>query len=181
MTDRTNEQTQTIDPDGLQETPGDGAAADELTVETVAAQRDDYLDQLQRSRAEFQNYRRRTEQELFAARARLTSQVLKDVLPVLDDLQRATAALPEEQRGTPWGEGVSAIARKFLGVLERYGVTPIDAVGEPFDPARHEAVATEPGSTQNVVVEIFQTGYTQGDATLRPAMVKVGDRVEMQA
>ena len=176
MTDRTSEQTQTMEPDGVEET-----IEDEISIETVAAQRDDYLDQLQRSRADFQNYKRRTEQELFTARARLTSGVLRDVLPVLDDLQRATGALPEEQRATPWGEGVGAIARKFLGVLERYGVTPIDAVGEPFDPARHEAVATEPGSTQNVVVEVFQPGYTQGDATLRAAIVKVGDPVEMQA
>ena len=176
MSDRTSEQTQTIEPDGVDEATGM-----ELDVETITAQRDDYLDQLQRSRADFQNYKRRTEQELFTARARLTSGVLRDVLPVLDDLQRATAALPEDQRGTPWGEGVSAIARKFLGVLERYGVTPIDAIGEPFDPARHEAVATEPGSSQNVVVEVFQPGYTQGDATLRAAIVKVGDKVEMQA
>ena len=178
MSDRTSEQTQTMEPDGVDVADGEAQALD---IETVTAQRDDYLDQLQRSRADFQNYKRRTEQELFTARARLTSGVLRDVLPVLDDLQRATAALPEDQRDTPWGEGVSAIARKFLGVLERYGVTPIDAVGEPFDPARHEAVATEPGSTQNVVVEVFQPGYTQGDATLRAAIVKVGDKVEMQA
>jgi len=176
VTDRTSEQTQTMEPDGIDE-----STEQELSIETVAAQRDDYLDQLQRSRADFQNYKRRTEQEMFTARARLTSGVLRDVLPVLDDLQRATAALPEEQRVTPWGEGVSAIARKFLGVLERYGVTPIDAVGEPFNPARHEAVATDPGSTQNVVVEVFQPGYTQGDTTLRAAIVKVGDPVEMQA
>lgn len=173
MTDSTSEQMQTLE---AEETDGD-----ELSIETVAAERDDYLDQLQRSRADFQNYKRRTEQELFTARARLTSGVLRDVLPVLDDLQRATAALPEEQRATPWGEGVAAIARKFLGVLDRYGVAPIDTVGEPFDPARHEAVATEPGSTQNVVVEVFQPGYTQGDATLRVAIVKVGDKAEMQA
>jgi len=178
VSDRTNEQTQTMEPDGAGEMATD---AQELDIETIAAQRDDYLDQLQRSRADFQNYKRRTEQELFTARARLTSGVLRDVLPVLDDLQRATAALPEEQRDTPWGEGVSAIARKFLGVLERYDVLPIDAVGEPFDPARHEAVATEPGSTQNVVVEVFQPGYTQGDTTLRAAIVKVGDKIEMQA
>ena len=173
MTDSTSEQTQTLEAEEM-----DG---DELSIETVAAQRDDYLDQLQRSRADFQNYKRRSEQELFTARARLTSGVLRDVLPVLDDLQRAAAALPEEQRATPWGEGVTAIARKFLGVLDRYGVVPIDAVGEPFDPARHEAVATESGSTENVVVEVFQSGYTQGDATLRAAIVKVGDKVEMQA
>ena len=173
MIDTTDEQTQTLD--------GDPTAGDAPTFEALAAERDDYLEQLQRSRADYQNFKRRAEQELFAARARLTRDVLRDVLPVLDDLQRATAALPEEQRATPWGEGVTAIARKFLAVLERYGVAPIDQVGEPFDPARHEAVATEPGSTGNVVVEIFQTGFTQGDTTLRPAMVKVGDRVEMQA
>ena len=73
---------------------------------------------------------------------------------------------------TPSIEQSIALYRDLLGAT---------AIGEPFDPARHEAVATEPGSSQNVVVEVFQPGYTQGDATLRAAIVKVGDKVEMQA
>lgn len=156
-------------------------AAQEPTIESVMAERDDYLERLQRSVAEFQNFRRRTELERAQMRQLATRDVLVSILPVLDDLQRAVAALPEEQRNAPLGGGLMAIVRKFSGVLERNGVSPIDQVGEAFDPSKHEAVATEPGSDGSVVVEIYQTGYVQGESLLRPAMVKVGDPVQMQA
>jgi len=155
--------------------------AQEPTIESVMAERDDYLDRLQRSVAEFQNFRRRVDADRERMREVATRDVLKSVLPVLDDLQRAVVALPEGQRDAPLGEGLMAIVRKFAGVLERNGVSAIDQVGEPFDPAKHEAVATEPGSGGSVVVEIYQTGYAQGESLLRPAMVKVGDPVQMQA
>ena len=174
-----------------EELHGEGAAANgaangveavqEPTLESVMAERDDYLDRLQRSVAEFQNFRRRVDADRERMRELATRDVLTSVLPVLDDLQRAVAALPEEHRESSLGEGLMAIVRKFLGVLERNGVTAIAQVGEPFDPAKHEAVATEPGSGGSVVVEIYQTGYQQGESLLRPAMVKVGDPVQMQA
>ncbi|HET8523501.1 MAG TPA: nucleotide exchange factor GrpE, partial [Thermomicrobiales bacterium] len=84
-------------------------------------------------------------------------------------------ASPEHPADKSWVDGISHIERKFAGVLERAGVTPIDALGQPFDPAIHEAVATEPGSTGSTVTEVYQTGYRLGQSLLRPAMVKVGD------
>lgn len=156
-----------------------GAEANELAA--VTAERDSYLDQLQRSVAEFANYRRRVEQERVRAREVASRDILSQLLPIIDDLQRALANVPDDQATTSWVQGVQLIEKKLLGLLEREGVTPIEAIGQPFDPAFHEAVATEPGSTQNVVTEVYQQGYKQGDYVLRPAMVKVGDKPEFQA
>jgi molecular chaperone GrpE len=148
----------------------------ETTVESLTKERDELLDQLKRSVAEFANYRRRIDQERELIREIASKTLLTQILPVLDDLQRAVGSVPEEQADQPWVQGVRNIERKLAGLVERAGVVPIDAVGQPFDPAFHEAVATEPGSTENVVVEVYQNGYKLGQSLLRPAMVKVGDR-----
>ncbi len=145
-------------------------------VEAVIAERDSYLDQLQRTLAEFANFRRRTEQERAAARQLASRDLLLQMLPVLDDFERAMASVPEEQRETGWVAGTAMIGKKLGGILERAGAKPIEALGQPFDPALHEAVATDPGSSGEVVVEVYQTGYKLGDGLLRPAMVKTGDR-----
>jgi molecular chaperone GrpE len=152
-----------------------------IDLATVAAERDALLDQLQRSVAEFANYRRRIEQERIRARELATRGIVTQLLPLMDDLQRALANVPPDQSETSWVQGVQFIEKKLAGLLEREGVAAIEAVGEPFNPAKHEAVATEDGSTQNVVVEVYQNGYTQGEQVLRPAMVKVGDKPEFQA
>jgi molecular chaperone GrpE len=159
---------------GAGEDPGaDGEVADALAE--AMAQRDEYLDQLQRSRAEFANYRRRVDQERLQAKEKATKELLATIVPVLDDLQRALGSIPAEQAQTPWAEGVGHIARKFAGILEQAGVATVDALGAPFDPNLHEAVATDPGSAGSHVVEVYQTGYRLGGTLLRPAMVKVGD------
>jgi molecular chaperone GrpE len=155
---------------------GNGAApAEAPDLDAVVAERDEYLDQLQRSRAEFANYRRRTEQERAQVRQVANQALLAQLLPVLDDLQRALAAVPADQRESPLAQGVQLVERKFWNVLERAGVTPLDAVGQPFDPALHEAVELVPGTAADTVVDVYQTGYRLGQALLRPAMVKVGD------
>jgi molecular chaperone GrpE len=170
---------------------GNGAAPDagpvaetETTADEVArltAERDEFLDQLQRSRAEFANFRRRTEQERAALRQVANQALLVQILPAYDDLQRALAAVPADQRESPLAQGVALIERKFWNALERAGVSPIAAEGEPFDPAQHEAVemaASGDGAPADTVVAVYQTGYRLGDALLRPAMVKVGPRAE---
>jgi molecular chaperone GrpE len=158
------------------------AATDSVTAEeagidlaTAIEERDRYFEQLQRSVAEFANYRRRIDQEREQVREIANRLLLAQILPVLDDLQRAVEASPEHPADKSWVDGISHIERKFAGVLERAGVTPIDALGQPFDPAIHEAVATEPGSTGSTVTEVYQTGYRLGQSLLRPAIVKVGD------
>lgn len=139
------------------------------------SERDSYLDQLQRSVAEFANYRRRVEQEREQLRETAAKNLLQQVVPVLDDLHRAINAIPEEIKDSSWVNGVINIERKFAGVLERQGVTPFESLGQPFDPALHEAVASDPGSSGSIVVEVYQNGYKLGSTLLRPAMVKVGD------
>jgi molecular chaperone GrpE len=164
-------------PTSQQKNGADGPAQTvETTVESLTKERDELLDQLKRSVAEFANYRRRIDQERELIREIASKSLLTQILPVLDDLQRAVGSVPEEQADQPWVQGVRNIERKLAGLVERAGVVPIDAVGQPFDPAFHEAVATEPGSTENVVVEVYQNGYKLGQSLLRPAMVKVGDR-----
>ena len=155
---------------------GNGAApAESLDLAAVVAERDAYLDQLQRSRADFANFRRRTEQERAQIREIASHVLLSQFLPVYDDLQRAMAAVPEEARDEPWVQGLALIERKFWNVLERAGVTPVEAKDQPFDPALHEAVDSVPGSSATHVIDVYQTGYRLGQSLLRPAMVKVGD------
>lgn len=145
------------------------------TLEDVIAERDDYLDKLQRSVAEFANYRRRTEQERLVIRERAGEEVLKQILPVLDDLQRALANVPADQADTPFVQGIRLVEKNFLSALERAGVTPLEALGQPFDPALHDAVDIVPGSAATTVVDVYQPGYRLGSTLLRPAAVRVGD------
>jgi molecular chaperone GrpE len=166
--------------------PEDGEVVDELAesepeLETLRAERDSYLDQLQRSVAEFANYRRRNDQE----RAQLVPMIRRDVvaqfLPVIDDFERALALIPDDEQSTSWVSGLQMIDQKFRGILDRVDARIIDPVGEPFDPSKHEAVASEPGSTNSTVVEVYQKGYAIGDMLIRPAMVKTGDPRKLDA
>ena len=141
----------------------------------VTAERDAYVDQLQRSRAEFINYRKRTDQERLKLAELFTAEALKQFLPVIDDFERALGSIPEEERETGWVAGITLIYQKLLGILQRAGVQAVESLNQPFDPAVHEAVATEPGSSGQTVIEVYQKGYRLGDTLLRAAMVKTGD------
>lgn len=171
----TNGQDRDVNTTPETEIVGDDESSAGENVASMIAERDEYLDQLQRSRAEFANFRRRNDQERTMLRQLASRDVLAQFLPVIDDLDRALAAIPEQERGSGWVIGVSLIQSKLNGTVERLGITKIDAVGKPFDPARHEAVSTEPGSSGNTVVEVYQSGYQLGDLLVRPAMVKTGD------
>lgn len=151
---------------------GDGER-DELSQ--ALAERDDYLEQLQRGRAEFINFRKRSEQERLRLGELFTANTLRQFLPVIDDFDRAMGAVPEKDQGSGWLAGISMIHQKLQGILERAGVEPIDALHKPFDPSVHEAVASEPGTSGGTVVEVYQKGYKLGDTLLRAAMVKTGD------
>jgi len=151
-----------------------GVALTNADIERLTSERDDFLDQLQRSRADFANFRRRVEQERSMLREVASQSLLVQFLPVLDDLQRALAAVPDDQRNDPLVQGVQLIERKFWSAFERAGVRPIEADGATFDPAIHEAVDTEPGSSADTVTSVYQTGYRLGTGLLRPALVKVG-------
>jgi len=144
----------------------------------VTEERDGYFDQLQRSRAEFVNFRKRTDQERLKLAEIFTAETLKQFLPVLDDFERAIEAVPESDKASGWVAGISLIQQKLSGILERAGVQAVDSLNQPFDPAVHEAVATEPGTSGQTVVEVYQKGYKLSDTLLRAAMVKTGDAPE---
>ncbi len=148
-------------------------AADDLA--NAIRERDDYLDQLQRSRAEFINFRRRTDAERAALRPRVTADVVAAFLPVVDDFDRAMEAIPDADRETGWVKGVEMIQAKLASTLERLGVTRVESLGQPFDPSVHEAIGTQPGSSGNTVVQVYQDGYRLGDLLVRAAMVMTGD------
>jgi len=170
----TRQTTMNGDAERVESIEGDGTVShpeEPRDLAALAAERDAFLDQLQRSRAEFANFRRRTEQERAQIREIANQALLAQFLPVLDDFQRALAAVPEDQRQTPLAQGLELIERKFWGVLERAGVTSIEAVGQPFDPALHEAVA----GSGTVVTQEYQRGYRMHDKVLRPSMVVVGE------
>jgi molecular chaperone GrpE len=178
--DREKEQTGDIDETVVDQSEDNSAtdapnAPNEL--ETLRAERDDYLDQLQRSRAEFLNFKRRNDQERFLLRELVSRDVLAQFLPVVDDFERALDALPEAERASSWVAGMELIQSKFLGILERSGVKKVHPLNEPFDPKEHEAVASDPGSSGEVVVEVYQPGYKIGETLIRPAMVKTGDAI----
>ena len=137
-----------------------------------------YLDALQRERASFINYRRRVEQERNETYQYATVTLIKKLLPVLDDFDRALGAIPEQERaGNRWLEGVELIDKKLHNILESEGVEAIEALGQPFDPNLHEAVAfddnSEGGGGVDKVSEVFANGYKLRDRVIRPAMVKV--------
>lgn len=155
---------------------GAGEGADLMgELETARAERDSYLDQLQRTAAEFANYRRRTEQERTQLVPRARGDVIAQFLPVIDDFERALSLIPDGEQSKSWVSGLQMIDTKFRGILDRVDAKIIDPIGEPFDPSRHEAVASDPGSNNSTVVEVYQKGYAIGDMLVRPAIVKTGD------
>jgi molecular chaperone GrpE len=142
-------------------------------LETAQAERDRYLDQLQRTTAEYANYRRRTEQDRAQQRLAANEQLLREFVPVLDDLQRGLNALSPADHHSKLAEGMRLVEQKFLAALARHGVTPIEALGQKFDPMVHEAVEMEP-TGGDTVVAVYAPGYRLGNNVLKPAMVKVG-------
>ena len=167
---------------------------DETTAQTEAAtaadqsesidpvelkqQRDDYYDRLLRKTAEFDNYRKRIERERTQLSEAAAADLLQEMLPLVDDMERALKADPGTDSSAAteaFRRGVELIHQQLLKTLGKRGVKPIDALGQDFDPHFHQAVAHEPadGRREGEVVEEFSRGYMLGDRLLRPAMVKV--------
>jgi molecular chaperone GrpE len=142
----------------------------ELSESQAKAQ--EYLDALQRERADFTNYRRRVELESAQIGRLASGTTIKKFLAAIDDLERALAHRPADD---VWANGVELVYRKFQSILEAEGVMPMQAEGQPFDPNLHEAVMQEPSETHpsGSVIAVLQQGYMHGDRVLRPAMVKV--------
>jgi len=129
----------------------------------------------QRTAADFANYRRRTEQDREQTLGLANEALLSKLLTIVDDFDRAIANMPGELKGVSWVEGIAAIDRKLRLLLDSEGLTPIEAVGEAFDPHKHEAVVQEETSRvpEGTVTAELQRGYRIRDRVLRPAMVAV--------
>lgn len=161
------------------------ADIEQLTSErdTAARERDDYLAALQRERAEFVNFKRRTADERQAMLGLAAEGLISKVLALADDFDRAIEARPPTIAEDPWVEGIAAIDRKLRQLLESEGVSPITATpGSQFDPREHEAIASVPGTDHpdGAIVGELRRGYRLRDRVLRPALVVVaaGDEAE---
>jgi molecular chaperone GrpE len=161
-------------PGGAEAPTGPGGRPDE-DPDTVRAQRDDYCDLLLRKTAEFDNFRKRTERERRDLHERAAADLIADILPLLDDLERASRAEAGDAAVEAYRLGVELIGRRLADVLARRGVVPIDPLGEDFDPHVHEAVVRVQSAAHRdgEVVEVLGKGYRLGDRLLRPAIVKV--------
>jgi len=155
--------------------PSDPAGADEA----LRRERDDLYDRLLRTTAEFDNYRKRTERERREWSESAAADVIRDLLPVVDDFERAMA-LPVDGGSSHeslarYRDGIALIHRQLLDVLRKRGVEPLDVVGADFDPLWHEAVGHDPaeGRRDGEITTEVRRGYRIGQKLLRPAMVKV--------
>jgi len=132
-----------------------------------------YLANWQRAQADLINYKKRVDQDRDEAIKFANATFIRNLLPVLDDFERAFDSLPAQLSGLTWIDGLGLIRRKLQVILEVQGVSPIKAIGETFDPAIHEAVMYEEGEEGKVIAE-FQKGYKLHDRLIRPASVMVG-------
>lgn len=178
MTEREKEEEAQAQQDTGPEAP---AEADEPTdveglqarLEEEKSKAQDYLASWQRAAADYQNFKRRVEQEREETARLANAALIINILPLLDDLERALTTVDTHLAGLTWVDGIRLIYRKFQAVLEAAGVSEIKAEGETFDPAVHEAVMFGEGEEGKVVGEL-QRGYMLGNRVIRPAMVVVG-------
>jgi molecular chaperone GrpE len=171
---KTMRETAPPEPDPAEPAAEQDAAVEEpeSQLEALERERDEYLDLAQRSHAELDNFRKRAVREAAQASERAKANLVRELLPVVDNLERALAtANPEEDH---LAEGVRLVHAELVNTLERNGITPFDPAGELFDPAVHEALSTRPGENgSGVVLDVVEKGYKLGDNVIRPARVIV--------
>jgi molecular chaperone GrpE len=157
--------------------PGKGGQKG-VSIDDILRERDDFLAALQRERAEFMNFKRRTAEERDAMLGLAGEDLIRKVLALADDFDLAVEHRPEGGVDESWVEGIAAIDRKLRALLESEGVSPIDAsAGIQFDPHEHEAVANVPGTGRpgGEIVEELRRGYRLRDRVIRPALVAVAE------
>lgn len=173
------EPAEELEPQGVpaeeQEEPERAQAALQVDVEELlqaAAKRDEYLALAQRTQADFENYRRRVAKEAAVSQQRGIAKLARELLPALDNLDRALESAAE---GDPLLDGVRLVRNELHGALARVGIESFSPKGERFDPAHHEAVAQQPvdGAQSGDVAEVYQAGYRMGAEVIRPARVLV--------
>lgn len=152
----------------------DGSVLGQRGIAQLQQHVDDLTEALQRERADVINIRRRHDQQITDLKNVVKANVVRDLLPVIDNLERALKHVPEDLKDNDYVKGVQGVVKQFEKTLTGLGVLRIKTVGEPFDPKWHEAVSMEDGEgTNEVVSEELQAGYAIGDEVIRHAMVRV--------
>ena len=138
---------------------------------------DELTDRLTRQMAEFDNFRKRTEKEKSQMYEIGAKDIIEKILPVVDNFERGLASMPEDEKATPFAEGMEKIYKQFMTTLEGIGVKPIEAVGQEFNPDFHNAVmhVEDEELGENIITEEFQKGYMYRDSVVRHSMVKVAN------
>jgi len=144
-------------------------------VEALEAEAAENLDKYRRAMAEFSNYRKRQDRDREQQTLRMKMDVLRQLLPLIDDFGRAMDMVPEELSETGWAQGIELIERKLWSILDTAGVEPIEALGEPFDPNIHAALMQAESNEYpaGTVMHVLEKGYTMQGQVLRPARVQV--------
>lgn len=155
-------------------------SSSEEALEKERAKAEKYLSNWQRSEADFNNYKKRIEQEKSETARFANLSLILSLLPVLDDFERAfNSGSHDKQSQANWADGINLIFRKFQAILEAQGISEIKAMGQQFDPSIHEAVGQGEGE-EGKIIEEMQKGYKLGDRLIRPALVVVGHGKETQ-
>ena len=178
-----SEQTMTenksaLEPDEIDDDDPKSASDISSLNSELRAERDEYLDRLQRKQAEFENYKKRTEAERQQQSKRATIQLIAEILPILDDFERAletTTDTSDTEQPDAYRTGIEQIYRKLTELLKKRGVAPIETIGKAFDPNFHEAVVHEESDDHKdgEIIEEYRRGYMLGSELLRASMVRV--------
>jgi molecular chaperone GrpE len=154
--------------------PGPGGDTLEPKIAALEKEKKENWERYLRAAADLENFRKRQRRELEDARFDTKSKVLKEMLPVVDNLERAIEHATQQSGASPIVEGVQLVLRQFMSAFERLDVTPVEAAGQPFDPNLHEAISqAESDQPPGTVVQVLQRGYRSGERLLRPALVVV--------
>jgi molecular chaperone GrpE len=180
---KTNPDQPKVQPNGKdQPKPAvENSAENSEQLRACAAERDQFKDLAQRTRAEFENYQKRNQRDREQERQYMAGQFVLDILPILDNLERATAAAQKAGEKGPLVQGVGMVEQQFLDILKRYHVTRIEAEGKPFEPHLHQALTHQPSLDMppDMVLHVVEPGYMLHDRVLRPAKVVVSKNVEI--
>ena len=177
-------ETEGEDPDGAGEDDGDASKTEKKKLfgkknkkDKKDEKIDELTDRLTRQMAEFDNFRKRTEKEKAQMYEIGAKDIIEKILPVVDNFERGLSSVTEEEKATPFAEGMEKIYKQLMTTLEAIGVKPIEAVGKEFDPDFHNAVmhVEDEGFGENIIAEEFQKGYTYRDSVVRHSMVKVAN------
>ena len=173
-TEAQDETPETVEPEAVAE---EAAADAPVVTDAVVEPEPDYKDRWMRSAADLENVRRRARRDVALADSRGVARLARELLPALDNLDRALAAAENQPENADHHltDGIRLVQAELLGALERVGITPDMPIGKPFDPHVHEAVAQQPadGVEPGIVIDVFQAGYRLGDEVLRAAKVVV--------